>query len=87
MVTINYDSNIEVIFEDNPKYTQFRLIDHTLRFKNILPSLTDLFGVEDGVWRFIDIFNKAFTNNNFLLIKLRKGFLILQSYRLTRIIT
>ncbi len=58
--TINSDSNIEVIFEDNPKYTQFKLIDHTLHFKNILPSLIDLLGVEDGVWTFIDIFNKAF---------------------------
>lgn len=47
--TINPDSNIEVIFENNPKYTQFKLVDHTLHFKNILPSLINLLGVEDGV--------------------------------------
>ncbi|PCF76590.1 hypothetical protein [Staphylococcus delphini] len=58
--TINPDSNIEVIFENNPKYTQFKLVDHTLHFKNILPSLIDLLGVEDGVWTFIDRFNNAF---------------------------
>ncbi|WP_210138789.1 hypothetical protein [Staphylococcus sp. GDY8P96A-1] len=57
---INPDSNIEVIFENNPKYTQFKLVDHTLHFKNILPSLIDLLGVEDGVWTFIDRFNNAF---------------------------
>lgn len=58
--TINPDSNIEVIFENNPKYTQFKLVDHTLHFKNILPSLINLLGVEDGVWTFIDRFNNAF---------------------------
>lgn len=58
--TIDSFSDIEVVFEDNPEYTQFKLIDSTLYFKNILPSLIDLLGVEDGVWTFINRFNNAF---------------------------
>lgn len=58
--TINSDSNIEVIFEENPKYTQFKLVEDTLYFKDMLPSLIDLLGVEDGVQTFINRFNNAF---------------------------
>nr|AQX83020.1 hypothetical protein [Mammaliicoccus sciuri] len=58
--TINSDSTIEVIFEENPEYTQFKLIDDTLYFKDMLPSLIDLLGVEDGVQTFINRFNNAF---------------------------
>ncbi|HIA6847834.1 TPA: hypothetical protein ACYIV0_002760 [Staphylococcus aureus] len=57
---IDSSSDIEVIFEENPEYTQFKLIDDTLYFKDMLPYLIDLLGVEDGVRTFINRFNNAF---------------------------
>ncbi|MEB7066318.1 hypothetical protein NEM27_06525 [Mammaliicoccus sciuri] len=57
---IDSSSDIEVIFEENPEYTQFKLVDDTLYFKDMLPSLIDLLGIEDGVRTFINRFNNAF---------------------------
>ncbi|MEX5943964.1 hypothetical protein AB6G71_17310 [Mammaliicoccus sciuri] len=57
---IDSSLDIEVIFEENPEYIQFKFVDDTLYFKDMLPSLIDLLGVEDGVRTFINRFNNAF---------------------------
>lgn len=56
---IKNNSEIEVIFDDNPKYTLYDLQNDKLYFKNILPTLIELLGPQDGVYTFLNKITKA----------------------------
>lgn len=56
---IKNNSDIEIIFDNNPKYTLYDLQNDKLYFKNILPTLIDLLGPQDGVYTFLSKLAKA----------------------------
>ncbi|WP_230456606.1 hypothetical protein [Staphylococcus equorum] len=57
---IEDSSTIEVVFDNETNYTRYQFQNDKLHFKNILPKLIELLGVEDGVDTFIRRFNEGF---------------------------